>query len=570
MLRSSPAPPASSSRRCSVAACRCRKRWLSPFFAKKGDSHLWRPWLQVPYASMDKRHQDDTRERIQTYLERRGLSSANPRVVPLTPDASDRRYFRLLLPDAPSIVLSLYAAPFNVTTLPFVNVATLMARMPVPIPAVLGHADDIGLLALQDLGDVTLQAHLGAASPAQHPALYRQSVALIATLQKRGAGARVAGVPAVRHFVRRRKADLGARLLHQALPRGLPRRDARRRRAGGAAPGIRRHRPGTGGRAARAVPSRLPQPQPDALRRTALPDRLPGRAHGARYLRPGLAAARLLPRSERPDGRRADRLLPRAEGHAPRTPDFRRRFDVMALQRNLKALGTFGYQTTARRNPVYIQYMPRTLRYVRRNLALPALRPTPRFAGDLTSRNSDERIPHPESPIGRDSSGRCTMSGSCNALRHLNASLSRAAAQPRTPGADCCARVRGGRSLRDAEPFRLSRPGRHRGPRRLAERHRAGAARHPRADRRSPRPRRSVGRGDLERRRRQREAAGGGAGSGGGAGRRADHSGRRVRRPPRHADGAGGGETTARRGAAQRRGDLPAGGAARRQASRSR
>ena len=48
--------------------------------------------------------------------------------------------------------------------------------------------------------------------------------------------------------------------------------------------------------------------------------------------------------------------------------EFRQRFDVMALQRNLKALGTFGYQTTARRNPVYIQYIPRTLRYVRDNL----------------------------------------------------------------------------------------------------------------------------------------------------------------------------------------------------------
>ena len=48
--------------------------------------------------------------------------------------------------------------------------------------------------------------------------------------------------------------------------------------------------------------------------------------------------------------------------------NLRQRFDVMALQRNLKALGTFGYQTTARRNPVYIQYIPRTLRYVRKNL----------------------------------------------------------------------------------------------------------------------------------------------------------------------------------------------------------
>ena len=59
--------------------------------------------------------------------------------------------------------------------------------MPVPIPRVLGHADDLGVLALEDLGDVTLQAHLGAATPAEHAALYRQAVALIATLQRRGA-----------------------------------------------------------------------------------------------------------------------------------------------------------------------------------------------------------------------------------------------------------------------------------------------------------------------------------------------------------------------------------------------
>jgi aminoglycoside/choline kinase family phosphotransferase len=57
------------------------------------------------------------------------------------------------------------------------------------------------------------------------------------------------------------------------------------------------------------------------------------------------------------------------KGKTAAAAEFRQRFDVMALQRNLKALGTFGYQTTARRNPVYIQYIPRTLRYVRNNLA---------------------------------------------------------------------------------------------------------------------------------------------------------------------------------------------------------
>src|SRR5512138_156051 len=106
----------------------------------------------------------DQRERIDGYLRRSGLAGKSPRVVPLTGDASDRRYFRVLVPESPSIVLSLYATPFEFEKLSFVNVARLLDRMPVPIPAVLGHAEDLGVLALEDLGDVTLQAHLGAAS----------------------------------------------------------------------------------------------------------------------------------------------------------------------------------------------------------------------------------------------------------------------------------------------------------------------------------------------------------------------------------------------------------------------
>ena len=47
---------------------------------------------------------------------------------------------------------------------------------------------------------------------------------------------------------------------------------------------------------------------------------------------------------------------------------FRELFDLTALQRNLKALGTFGYQAAIKRNPVYIQYIPRTLRYARDTL----------------------------------------------------------------------------------------------------------------------------------------------------------------------------------------------------------
>ena len=57
-----------------------------------------------------------------------------------------------------------------------------------------------------------------------------------------------------------------------------------------------------------------------------------------------------------------------AGSSASEARQFRSRFDLMTLQRNLKALGTFGFQTTARGNTVYIQYIPRTLNYVRTNL----------------------------------------------------------------------------------------------------------------------------------------------------------------------------------------------------------
>ena len=48
---------------------------------------------------------------------------------------------------------------------------------------------------------------------------------------------------------------------------------------------------------------------------------------------------------------------------------FRARFDLMAMQRNLKALGTFGYQVAvAGRAAVHRVRCPRTLAYVRENL----------------------------------------------------------------------------------------------------------------------------------------------------------------------------------------------------------
>ena len=316
---------------------------------------------------MNKR-QDDARDRIQGYLERSGLAARKPRVVPLTGDASDRRYFRILLGDAPSIVLALNSAPFDVRTLPFVNVATLMAKMPVPIPQVLGHADDLGVLALQDLGDVTLQAHLGAASPAEHAALYRQAVALIATLQKRGEQlASPEYLPyGISFDVEKLTWELDFFTKHfLEAYRGVTLADDQR----------------TALREEFAVIVRELAAEPRVLCHRDYHSRNL-MLHESQLYIIDFQDARMGPDTydlvsllrdsyvDLPE-QTVDDLLAyflALKGVAGHEPDFRRRFELMALQRNLKALGTFGYQTTARRNPVYIQYIPRTLRYVRTNL----------------------------------------------------------------------------------------------------------------------------------------------------------------------------------------------------------
>jgi N-acetylmuramate 1-kinase len=313
----------------------------------------------------------EQRERIDLYLGRTGLAQRHPRVVPLTGDASDRRYYRVLMPEAPPFVLALHASPFDVNTLPFVNVARLLERMPVPIPRVLGHADDIGVLALEDLGDVTLQAHLGAASGSQHAALYRQAVALIATLQRRGAELEAPEYLPYRiafdvekltwemdfftkHFIEAYRGVLISPVVREAL------RDefAAIIEELAAEPRVLCHRD---------YHSRNLMFHDDRLYIIDFQD--------ARMGPDTYDLVSLLRDSyvDLPDQTVSELIayflaLKGEQGEPEKEREFRDRFDVMALQRNLKALGTFGYQTTARRNPVYIQYIPRTLRYVRDNL----------------------------------------------------------------------------------------------------------------------------------------------------------------------------------------------------------
>ena len=319
----------------------------------------------------------DVRGRIDQYLAESRLTARVAKVVPLTGDASDRQYFRVLLRRDPSQVVAVHPGPIEFEALPFVNVADLLSAMPVPVPRILGHSNALGVIALQDLGDVTLQAHLGAATGAEHAALYRQAVTFISTIQQRGTElASPAYAPYgiafdvekltwelqffTKHFLEAYRGAALTAASREALtaeyaviveelaaePRVLCHRDYHSRN-------LMLHEGSL-----HIIDFQDARMGPDTYDLVSLL-----RDSYVDLTEPQVEEliAFFLALRRRPEG-----------SHLPASADeeeFRRRFDLMALQRNLKALGTFGFQTTSRGNTVYIQYIPRTINYVRANLA---------------------------------------------------------------------------------------------------------------------------------------------------------------------------------------------------------
>ena len=335
-------------------------------------------------VSSDPHESSEVRARIDQFLHDTGLRRRDARVVPLTGDASDRQYFRVLLPDAPSQVLAVHPGPIAFDALPFVNVARLLAAMPVPVPRILAHSDEVGIIALEDLGDVTLQAHVGAAPAAEHAALYRQAVTFITTMQRRGRElASPDYVPYglafdaekltwelrffTTHFLEAYRGagltdSVRAALAHEYVsiaeelasdPPVLCHRDYHSRN-------LMLHE-----ERLHIIDFQDARMGPDTYDLASL---LRDSYVNFNDQQVDELIAYFLVQRAAPEAVHRDPSTPAGPSRASSRDDFRRRFDLMALQRNLKALGTFGFQTTSRGNTVYIQYIPRTLSYVRAHL----------------------------------------------------------------------------------------------------------------------------------------------------------------------------------------------------------
>ena len=128
--------------------------------------------------------EDAPEHRVSTYLQRNDQVD-DTQVTRLHGDASSRTYFRISRRRERPIVLVVHPGPFASEALPQLTVGRVFTRLGITIPTVLDHAGDLGVLAVEDLGDETLQDWLAASGEDPTP-LYREAINIIATLQQCG------------------------------------------------------------------------------------------------------------------------------------------------------------------------------------------------------------------------------------------------------------------------------------------------------------------------------------------------------------------------------------------------
>ena len=306
--------------------------------------------------------------RLTDYLRSRNKTAdVGVLVVPLSGDASTRRYFRLTPKQGTSSIVALYPEPFDATKTPFYTVGEALIHMGLPLPRLLDSDGPLGVYEQEDLGDLTLQHVLGQASPQQKIDLYREAIDEIVLTQREASKVPQRAICFhtafdieklswelhyfEKHFLElHRRVDLSVEdrsklgegfhsLAAQiaSWPRVLCHRDYHSRN-------LMHHK-----------------------ERLFWIDYQDARMGPSTYDLASLLRDSYVTLDEDFVQDRAEEF--RQKGAPDETREtFQQRFELMSIQRNLKALGTFGYMAVVRNNPVYLPYIPGTLRHVKRNL----------------------------------------------------------------------------------------------------------------------------------------------------------------------------------------------------------
>lgn len=307
------------------------------------------------------------------------LSSALARLFPgaqvetLVADASARRFHRVRLPqDATRIVMD-YGAPFEGET-DDVRLARLFEQASLPVARVLSILPEAGALVLEDLGDETLESALARG----RSDLYRPAVRLAADIATRGTEALRrsdrAGGPALdrdrflfemRYFL---EHYIGSFLGRSEIPGKLRVSVESLAAAVAEHPRVLCHRD---------YHSRNIMVRPGGA--LAMVDIQDARWGPDTYDLASLLRDAYVDLSDE-DVSELFSLYAGELPHGSNAAVLRARFDLVAIQRMVKALGTFGYQVAVMKRERYRSAIPRTVERLRRLApAHPETAPIPDF-----------------------------------------------------------------------------------------------------------------------------------------------------------------------------------------------
>jgi aminoglycoside/choline kinase family phosphotransferase len=137
--------------------------------------------MSAPKPVISNVFESSASDRLARLITEHGVESKE--VIPLTPDASTRKYYRIGWKKR-SAVAAVYPEPFDPEFHPYLDVTRLFLDCEIPVPEIYAVDGNAGIIVQEDLGDRQLFHIYDNESEEQCDEYKEQAVALIAKIQK--------------------------------------------------------------------------------------------------------------------------------------------------------------------------------------------------------------------------------------------------------------------------------------------------------------------------------------------------------------------------------------------------
>ncbi len=137
--------------------------------------------MSAPKPVISNVFESSASDRLARFITQQGVASKE--VIPLTPDASTRKYYRIGWKKR-TAVAAVYPEPFDPEFHPYLDVTRLFLDCEIPVPEIYAVDGNAGIIVQEDLGDRQLFHIYDDESEEQCDEYKEQAIALIAKIQK--------------------------------------------------------------------------------------------------------------------------------------------------------------------------------------------------------------------------------------------------------------------------------------------------------------------------------------------------------------------------------------------------